>query len=60
MEVIIATAFGRVVEIQKDQSDDLTEAAANIFTMASDADKTNFIYLILLLSEETLNEGKVQ
>ena len=52
MEVIIATAFGRVVDIQKNESDELTEAAAKIFTMASDADRTNFIYLILLLSEK--------
>ena len=51
MEVIIATSFGRVVDIQKNESDELTKAAANIFTMASDADRTNFIYLILLLSK---------
>lgn len=58
MEGIIATAFGRVVEIQKDQSDPLTEAAAKIFAMSSDADKASFIYLILLLSTKICAKNK--
>ena len=33
METLVATAFGRYVDIQKGEADQLTEAAATIFRM---------------------------
>ncbi len=51
LETIIAAAFGRVIEIQKGQSDELTEAAANIFNVAEETKATSVIYFNMLLSE---------
>ncbi len=36
METIIATAFGRVIDIQGGENDELTNAASNIFQQATD------------------------
>ncbi len=35
METIIATAFGRVIDIQGGENDELTNAASNIFQRAT-------------------------
>ena len=51
METIFATGFGRVVDIQKGQSDQLTEAAAGIFSVAHEDKITSVLYGIMLLSK---------
>ncbi len=45
METILATAFGRKVEVQKGEASLLAESASNMFKEAGDL--TNLIQLIL-------------
>ena len=51
METIFATAFGRVIDIQKGKSDKLTEAAATIFSGTQEMKKTSAVYIIMILSK---------
>ena len=51
METIIASAFGRVIEIQKGQSDELTEAAEVIFNTSRDKEMTSIPFMVMLLSK---------
>lgn len=51
METILATAFGRVIDIQRGESDQLTEAAATIFSNAHEQKKTSAIYMLMVLSK---------
>ena len=52
MESILATAFGRVIDIQRGQSSQLTKAAADVFSSGQDHDQeTSLRYLIVLLSK---------
>lgn len=51
METILATAFGRVIDIQRGESDQLTEAAAAVFSSAHEGKKTSMMYLGMILSE---------
>ena len=51
METIFATAFGRVIDIQKGKSDKLTEAAATIFSGTQETKKTSAVYIIMILSK---------
>ena len=46
MEVIIATTFGRAIEIQKGQSNQLTEAAMRV------AQESSVVFWLMILSEE--------
>ena len=50
METLLATAFGRVIDIQRGQSDHLTKSAAEIFSSAQEGKKTSLIYLNTVLS----------
>ena len=45
METILATAFGRVMEVQKGEANSLTKAAADMFNEAGDL--VNLIHLIM-------------
>ena len=51
METIFATAFGRLIEIQKGDSDLLTEAASAIFSGATESKKSSAVYVTMLLSK---------
>ena len=51
METILATAFGRVINIQKGESNQLTEAAASIFSAAHENKKTSLVFILMLLSK---------
>ena len=50
METILATAFGRVIDIQRGESSELTEAAADVFAGGHEKKKTSERYVITLLS----------
>ena len=51
METILATAFGRVVDIQRGESDDLTRAVDSIFRGVQEGGSFDGATLITLISE---------
>ncbi len=51
MESIFSAAFGRVIEIQKGQSDQITDAAAVIFETSHEKKLSSVVVLIMLLSK---------
>jgi hypothetical protein len=51
METLLTTAFGRVVDIQRGQSDELTQAAARMFSGLHEKEKTSSLYVTTLLSK---------
>ncbi len=51
METIIATAFGRVMDIQGGENDELTNAADLIFRGAAEGNKTSVAYVLPLTSK---------
>ena len=50
METILATGFGRIIDIQKGESDKLTEAAAVIFEIFRKGGSNAGFQLVLMLS----------
>ena len=51
METNFATTFGRVIDIQKGESDKLTEAAATIFSSTKVDKKTSGYFITIILSK---------
>ena len=51
METVLAAAFGRVMDIQRGQSDELTKAAAALFSGVQEGQKTSRFYVTTLLSK---------
>ena len=51
MEVILATAFGRAVDIQRGESDELTETAYHISQFLSEGQLTSREMMYLISSE---------
>ena len=51
METILATAFGRVIDIQRGESDDLTRAVDSIFRGVQEGGSLDGAALISLFSE---------
>ena len=47
----MATAFGRVMSIQRGESDELTKAAALVFSGVREGEKMSLIHIMVLLSE---------
>ena len=54
MESILATAFGRLIDIQRGQSSQLAEAAATLFAINHQHKKTSLHYIAVLLSKHEL------
>lgn len=54
LETLFATAFGRVMNIQRGQSDELSRAAATLFSGNEEGKKSSFFYLNTLLSKPFL------
>ena len=48
METILATAFGRVIDIQRGEADELTKASASASAAALEAGDTIDLILVLL------------
>ena len=48
METILATAFGRVIDIQQGEADELTKASASISELAREGADTVDLILVLL------------
>ena len=48
METILATAFGRVIDIQRGEADELTKASASISELALEGADTLDLILVLL------------
>ena len=56
MKTIFATAFGRVVDIQRNKSDPLVEAGATIFgTYDSSSGESLILFLCLCVSYQTMH-----
>ena len=51
MEVILATAFGRAMDIQRGESDDLTETAYTISQAMGEGQLTSREMLFLIFSQ---------
>ena len=51
METIVAIAFGRVVDIQRGENDELTNAANLVFRGAEEGNKTSLNVILPLLSK---------
>ena len=51
METILATAFGRIVNIQRGESDELTKAANDLFRRAEEGNLTSRGSLVVLISK---------
>ena len=51
METILATAFGRVLNIQRGEGDQLTEVASLVFAGAQEGQTTTTAFVTLILSE---------
>ena len=51
METILATAFGRVVDVQRGESDELTRAANTQFRRAEEGNSTSRSFLLVLISK---------
>ena len=51
MEVILATAFGRIINLQKGESDSLTEAASHFFASEDDTNNLGHEHILTILSE---------
>ena len=54
METILATAFGRKIDIQRGESDKLTEAAATIFSDTHEQKKSSAVFILVILSKDPL------
>ena len=50
METILATAFGRVIDVQRGESSQLTKAAADIFAGSHEQNRTSGRFLSIVLS----------
>ena len=48
METILATAFGRVIDIQRGEADELTKASASISELSREGADTLDLILVLL------------
>ena len=55
METILATAFGRVIEIQRGESDELTSAVDSIFRGVQEGQSMSATFIMSVLSEMILN-----
>lgn len=51
METLLATAFGRIVDVQRGESDELAKAAAAVFNRSQEGENTSFLRLNMLLSK---------
>ncbi len=51
METIVATAFGRVVDIQGGENDELTKAANLIFRGIEEGSSTSLTLMVPLMSK---------
>ena len=54
METILATAFGRVIEIQRGESDELTSAVDSIFRGVQEGKSMSATFVMSVLSEMIL------
>lgn len=55
METILATAFGRVIDVQRGESDELTTAVDSIFRGTEEGQSLDAAVIILMLSKALLN-----
>jgi len=51
METIVATAFGRVIDIQRGEGDQLTQACAAIFSAFQEGTSVSLESMVLVLCE---------
>ena len=54
METILAIAFGRVIDLQRGESDQLTEAARAMFRGGEEGKSTSLAPILLILSKPFL------
>jgi len=51
METIVATAFGRVIDIQRGEGDQLTQACATVFSVFQEGTSVSLESMVLVLCE---------
>ena len=51
METILATAFGRIVEVQKGDSDEVVKAAREIFQSSDERNSVSFAIILPLIGQ---------
>ena len=51
METILATAFGRIIDVQRGESDELTKAANERFRQMDEGRLTSRDVLVMMISE---------
>ena len=54
METILAIAFGRIVEVQKGNSDEIVEVAREIFQSSDEKNSVSTAIIIPLISQSML------
>ena len=54
METILAIAFGRIVEVQKGNSDEIVEVAREIFQSSDEKNSVSIAIIIPLISQSML------
>ena len=57
LDTLFATAFGRVMNIQKGQSKELAKATDTFFSVSEEGKKSSFFYLNMLMSKSVLSLG---
>ena len=55
METILATAFGRIVEVQKGDSDEVVKAAREIFQSSDEKNSVSFAIAMPLVGQFMLS-----
>ena len=51
METIFATAFGRIIQLQRGESDSLAESAAALISDTNEKNKYSKEHVVMILSE---------
>ena len=54
MEIVFATAFGRIIDIQRGESDEMTKIANDQFQQMQEGQLTSREGLVMLISESLL------
>ena len=58
METILAVAFGRVIDLQHGEADQLTDACAAMFSNVQEGNKMSGRFIIVLICKLFVSEGR--
>ncbi len=60
METILATAFGRKVNVQRGENDQIIEAAQGLFESSTEDSGLSFLVLMPIFCELSINTGCIR